>query len=84
MWRKGRKFMFLPAEYIWLEPVLIASAVVFVVDLIGNMLTFSNRIMNALVTAIVFGLIFGALIYYGYGDVSMSVSTTPSATAPGN
>jgi hypothetical protein len=76
--------MFLPPEYLWLEPVLIASAVVFVVDLIGNMITFSNRFMNALVTAIIFGLIFGALIYYGYGSVSMSVTTTPSVIAPAN
>ena len=24
----------------------------------------------------------GALVYFGYGNVSMSVTTTPSATAP--
>lgn len=74
--------MILPAEYLWLEPVLIAAAVVFVVDLIGNMLAFGNRIVNALVTAIIFALIFGALAYYGYGNVSMSVSTTPTMDAP--
>ncbi len=65
----------LPAEYAWLQPVLIAAAVVFVVDLIGNTITFSNRFLNALVTAIVFALIFGALVYYGLGDVSMEVKT---------
>jgi hypothetical protein len=26
--------------------------------------------------------VFGALVYFGYGTVSMSVTTTPSATAP--
>ncbi len=55
--------MFLPAEYAWAEPVLIAAAVVFVVDLIGNMISFSNRFVNALVTAIVFAVIFGTLTF---------------------
>lgn len=54
---------FLPADYSWLQPVLIAAAVVFVIDLIGNILSFSNRFVNALVTAIVFLLIFGGLTY---------------------
>jgi TRAP-type C4-dicarboxylate transport system permease small subunit len=74
--------MLLPPQYAWFEPVLIASIVVFVVDLIGNALTFSNRYLNALVSALVFAVIFGALVYFGYGSVSMSVQTTPSATAP--
>jgi hypothetical protein len=74
--------MILPAQYFWLEPVIIAAVVVFVVDLIGNTLTFSNRFVNAFVTAIVFAVIFGALVYFGYGNISMTVSSTPSATAP--
>ncbi|MGE0024011.1 MAG: hypothetical protein AB7S70_10320 [Hyphomicrobium sp.] len=52
---------FLPADYAWLQPVLIAAGVVFVVDLIGNFLSFSNRFVNALVTAIVFLVVFGGL-----------------------
>lgn len=74
--------MFLPVQYGWLEPVLIAAVVVFFVDWIGNNITFSNRIVNALVTAVVFALIFGALVYFGYGRVDISVSGTPSITAP--
>ena len=76
--------MFLPADYAWFEPVLIASIVVFVVDLIGNLITFSNRYVSALVSAIIFGLVFGALVRFGYGNVSMSVKgiPMPSATAP--
>ncbi len=74
--------MFLPPEYLWLEPVLIAAAVVFVIDLIGNTIAFGSRVTNAFVTAAVFAFVFGALVYYGYGNISMSVSTTPSATAP--
>ncbi len=68
--------------YGWLEPVLIAAGVVFIIDLIGNMLTFSSRFLNALVTAIIFALVFGALVYFGYGGVEMKMQMEPSATAP--
>ena len=74
--------MFLPAQYAWFEPVLIASIVVFIIDLVGNSIAFGNRYLNALVSAILFALVFGALVYFGYGSVSMSVTTTPSPTAP--
>ena len=74
--------MFLPVQYSWLEPVLIAAVVVFFVDWIGNNITFSNRVINAFVTALIFGVIFGVLVYFGYGSVQMTVSSTPSATAP--
>jgi hypothetical protein len=74
--------MLLPAEYAWFEPVLIASIVVFVIDLVGNSFAFGNRYFGALVSAILFALVFGSLVYFGYGNVSMSVTTTPSATAP--
>ena len=74
--------MLLPAQYAWFEPVLVAAAVVFVIDLIGNTIGFGNRLFGALMSAIVFALVFGALVYFGYGSVSMSVTTTPSATAP--
>jgi hypothetical protein len=70
--------MLLPAQYAWFEPVLIASVVVFVIDLIGNSITFSNRYFNALVSATVFG----TLVYFGYGNVSMSASTTQNENAP--
>jgi hypothetical protein len=82
--KKGSRQMFLPAQYAWFEPVLIAAIVVFVIDLIGNTITFSNRFANALVSAVIFALVFGALVYFGYGGVSMTVSTTPVATAPVN
>jgi hypothetical protein len=66
--------MFLPAQYAWFEPVLIASIVVFIIDLIGNWITFSNRYLSSLVSA--------GLVYFGYGSVSMSLKATPSASAP--
>ena len=70
--------MFLPPQYAWFEPVLIASIVVFVVDLIGNSITFSSRYLSALVSAIIFAIVFGGLTYSGLGRVSMSVSGTAS------
>jgi hypothetical protein len=74
--------MLLPAQYAWFEPVLIASIVVFVIDLVGASFAFGNRFISALMSAILFAALFGALVYFGYGNVSMSVTTTPSATAP--
>ena len=71
-----------PADLAWLEPVLIASAIVFIVDLIGNMLSFSNRFTNALVTAAVFALLFGGLSFFAYSDRSMPAPTAaPAAPA---
>jgi hypothetical protein len=74
--------MFLPAQYAWFEPVLIAAIVVFIIVLVGNSIGFGNRFLSALMSAIVFALVFGTLVYFGYGNVSMSLTTTPSATAP--
>jgi hypothetical protein len=74
--------MLLPVQYAWFEPVLIATIVVFIIDLIGNAIGFGNRFVGALMSAIVFALVFGSLVYFGYGSVSMSVTTTPSTTAP--
>jgi hypothetical protein len=78
----GRRAMLLPLQYAWFEPVLIATIVVFIIDLVGNAIGFGNRFLSALMSAIVFALVFGALVYFGYGSVSMSVTTTPSTTAP--
>ena len=74
--------MLLPAQYAWFEPVLIATIVVFIIDLIGNTIGFGKRFLSALMSAIVFALVFGVLVYSGYGSVSMSVTTTPNASAP--
>ena len=78
----GKRAMFLPVQYAWFEPVLIATIVVFIIDLVGNSIGFGNRFLSALMSAIVFALVFGTLVYFGYGSVSMSVTTTPSTTAP--
>lgn len=75
--------MSLPADLTWLEPVLIAAVIVFVVDLIGNMLHFSNRFVNAFVTALVFTVIFGAISYFLMnGGKLPSVATPAAVTTP--
>jgi len=74
--------MFLPAQYAWFEPVLIATIVVFIIDLVGNSIGFGNRFLSAIMSSIVFALVFGTLVYFGYGSVTMSLTTTPSTTAP--
>jgi len=74
--------MFLPAQYAWFEPVLIATIVVFIIDLVGNSIGFGNRFLSAIMSSIVFALVFGTLVYFGYGSVAMSVRTTPTTTAP--
>lgn len=68
---------FLPPEYFWLEPVLIAAVVLFVVDLVSNAFTLENRVVNALVTAIIFGAIFGAVVYLQYGEVTTAAKFMP-------
>ena len=52
-----------PAEYAMLTKVLVGAGILFVIAFIGNLLTFSNKFVNALVTAIVFGLVYGALVF---------------------
>jgi hypothetical protein len=74
--------MHLPAQYAWFEPVLIATIVVFIIDLVGNSIGFGNRLLSAIMSAIVFALVFGSLVYFGYGSVSMSVTATPNTSAP--
>jgi hypothetical protein len=63
--------MVLPPDYAWVELVIIAAVVVFVSDLIGNIISFQSRFMNALITAIVFTVAFSLAIYLRYGTVMM-------------
>ena len=63
--------MLLPPEYAWIELVIIGAAVVFISDLIGNMISFESRPLNALTTAIVFAVAFSLMIYLRYGNILM-------------
>ena len=74
--------MFLPLQYAWFEPVLVASIVVFIIDIVGNSITFSSRYVSALVSALLFAIVFGALTYSGLGTVSMSVKAPAALSSP--
>lgn len=70
-------------KYPWLEPVLIGAVIVFILDLIGNLISFSNRVLNALATAIVFAVVFGGLLYTGVLKLDVRTETTTApASAP--
>jgi hypothetical protein len=47
----------------WLRMILMSAAVVFVLDLLANVLSFSSRLGNALVTALLFAVLLGVLVY---------------------
>ena len=55
-----------PVEQTFLVQVLIAAGVLFVIGFIGNVLSFSNRFVNALVTAIIFVLVYGGIVYAAF------------------
>ena len=52
-----------PEETVLLTNVLMGSGVLFLIAYLGNVLTFSNRFLNALATTLIFGVFYGALIY---------------------
>ena len=66
----------------WLQPVLIGAVIVFLLDLIGNMISFSNRFLNALTTGIVFAVVFGALIQTGTARSFIRDRVSGSMNAP--
>lgn len=65
-------------QYPWIEPVLIGAVIVFVLDLIGNLISFSSRFLNALVTAVVFAVVFGGLLYSGALRLDVKTVTAPA------
>ncbi|NBC19977.1 MAG: hypothetical protein GVY06_02840 [Alphaproteobacteria bacterium] len=73
---------FLPGDFLWLEPVIIATGLVFVVGLVGNIVAFENRLMNALVTALIFLVVFGVVTYFGYGSIEVELPQVPNGEAP--
>lgn len=73
---------FMPDDLVWLEPVLIATALVLIVGFIGNVLAFKNRFINAVVTALIFLVVFGAVTYFGYGAVEVSLPSISSGDVP--
>jgi len=62
-----------------LQPVLIAAAIVFVLNAVGSFIEFNNRFVNALVDTVLFAVVFGALVQFGYLHMSFS-SVAPAVT----
>ena len=65
----------------WLQMVVMAASVVFVLDLVANFISFSNRFVSALTTAVLFAALFGFVIYSSGGLMPGPVETGP-LTAP--
>ncbi len=57
-----------------MQPLLMAGVLMFLVALLGNILTFGNRFMNALVTAIIFIIPFALGLHYILGSYVGSVT----------
>jgi hypothetical protein len=64
----------------WLQMILIGAGLVFVLDLVANFLSFSNRFVSALITAVLFAILFGAAAIYSTGGIP--AATVPPATTP--
>ncbi|MGE5267227.1 MAG: hypothetical protein ACM3L9_07670 [Deltaproteobacteria bacterium] len=63
----------------WAQMILMAAVLVFLLDLIANFLSFSNRFVSALVTAILFAVLFGFAIYATGGVPPAATTPVPSA-----
>ena len=64
------------SKFAWLTPVLIAAVIVFLVDLVGNYISFNNRFLNALVQAVLFAIVFGLLTaYFTVSEVTITPVT---------
>jgi len=66
--------MFLPETLGWLEAILLASAIVFIISLLGNLLSFGGRVANAIVTAILFGVIMVGLVQYEVMEMNLRLT----------
>ena len=64
-----------------LQPVLIAAAIVFVLNAAGSFIEFNNRFVNAVVDTVLFAIVFGILVYLGYLHMSFAGIPSP-ATGP--
>jgi len=64
-----------------LESVLIAAAIVFVLNAAGSFIEFNNRFVNAVVDTVLFAVVFGLLVHFGVLHLNFSGVPTP-AVAP--
>jgi hypothetical protein len=68
-------------QFPWLYVVIAGAVVVFISDLIGNMMA-RGRIINAIISALVFAIIFGALLHLKIVTVEGSVDTSKIPALP--
>ena len=52
-----------PTEMALVTKILAGAGVVFVIAYVGNLISFSSRFVNALVTALVFAVVYGGLYF---------------------
>jgi ATP/ADP translocase len=64
--------MRVPPEYAWIEFIIMGAVLVFVIDLVGNVLYFRGRVVNALITALVFAVTFSFFLYFRFGSVTLN------------
>ena len=54
------------------ESVLIAAAIVLLLNAAGSFIEFNNRFVNAVVDTVLFAVVFGALVHFGLLHMSFS------------
>ena len=66
-----------------MNALIIAAAIVFVLNSAGSFIEFNNRFVNALVDTVLFAVVFGALLHFGFLHMDFSaVTAAPVAPAP--
>ena len=60
--------------------LLIAAAIVFVLNAAGSFIEFNNRFVNALVDTVLFAIVFGLLLHFGYLHMDF-LNVVPAAPA---
>jgi hypothetical protein len=61
----------------WMQMVLMATGLVFVLDLVANFISFSSRFLSAVVTAVLFAVLFGVAVY-STGDAPTTGTPPPA------
>jgi hypothetical protein len=64
-----------------MNALIIAAAIVFVLNSAGSFIEFNNRFVNALVDTVLFAVVFGALFHFGFLHMDFS-AVTPAPVAP--
>ena len=64
-----------------MNALIIAAAIVFVLNSAGSFIEFNNRFVNALVDTVLFAVVFGVLLQFGFLHMDFS-GVTPAPVAP--